>query len=120
MSDFEDKLNTLLNDPASMAQIMQLAQTLSGEGSGDSSAVPPQSPPAEEDFGIDTQMLQRFMPILREMRSANNSETAQFLRALRPYLRAEKQEKVEKAVQIARLIRIGKSFFRSLEENDHV
>ena len=119
MSDFEDKLNTLLNDPASMAQIMQLAQTLSGENTGESSAEP--TPPVGSDGnGIDAQMLQRFMPILREMQSANNSDSAQFLRALRPYLRAEKQEKVEKAVQIARLIRIGRTFFRSLEENDHV
>ena len=119
MSDFEDKLNTLLNDPTSMAQIMQLAQTLSGEnGSGKGTEAPP--PVNDANSGVDMQMLQRFMPILREMQGANNSETAQFLRALRPYLRTEKQEKVEKAVQIARLIRIGKTFFRSLEENDHV
>ena len=120
MSDFEDKLNTLLNDPASMAQIMQLAQSLSGEAGGEKASEPPQNTPSGEGSGIDAQMLQRFMPILREMQSANNSDSAQFLRALRPYLRAEKQEKVEKAVQIARLIRIGKTFFRSLEENDHV
>ena len=120
MSDFEDKLNTLLNDPASMAQIMQLAQTLSGEGGREKAYEPPQSTPGGEDGDMDAQMLQHFMPILREMQNANSSDAAQFLRALRPYLRAEKQEKVEKAVQIARLIRIGKTFFRSLEENEHV
>ena len=120
MSDFEDKLNTLLNDPASMAQIMQLAQTLSGESGEAKAADATSDSPNSEEAGFDARTLQSFMPILREMQGANNSETAQFLRALRPYLRAEKQEKVEKAVQIARLIRIGKTFFRSLEENDHV
>ena len=30
MSEMDEKLNTLLSDPSSMAQIMQLAQQLSG------------------------------------------------------------------------------------------
>ena len=119
MSDFEDKLNTLLNDPKSMGQIMQLAQNLSG---GDKSAeaqsettLQVQEPPA-----IDPQILQKFMPILREMQSAETGEAARFLTALRPYLRPEKQEKVGKAIEIARIIRIGKTFFRQMEDSEHV
>ncbi|MGM9661974.1 MAG: hypothetical protein ACI3WR_02650 [Oscillospiraceae bacterium] len=134
MSDFEDKLNTLLGDPNSMAQIMQLAQSLSGGGAGaagtqqGAAAAPPPPPQASPPpppspspaggasaEGFDPQLLGRFMPLLREMQSQENSNAAQLLLALRPYLREEKQEKVGRAIQIAKLIRMGKSFFSSLE-----
>ncbi|MGM9618388.1 MAG: hypothetical protein ACI3W8_00915 [Oscillospiraceae bacterium] len=132
MSDFEDKLNTLLGDPNSMAQIMQLAQSLSGGSAAGASsaqtAAPPSPPTAPSPQqtaappggstsadGFDPQLLRRFMPLLREMQSQENSNAAQLLLALRPYLREEKQEKVGRAIQIAKLIRMGKSFFSSLE-----
>ena len=35
MSELDEKLNALLSDPGSMAQIMQLAQQLSGSMGGD-------------------------------------------------------------------------------------
>ena len=120
MSEFEEKLNTLLNDPESMGQIMRLAQNLSGGESGAATEdgvtenVPPVAP------GVDPQILQKFLPVLRELQAAESGEAACFLRALRPYLRPEKQEKVEKAISIARAVRIGKTFFRRWEENGNV
>ena len=44
MDDINEKLNTLLSDPDSMARIMQLAQQLSGGRGGQQTAAPP--PPA--------------------------------------------------------------------------
>ena len=38
--------------------------------------------------------------------------------ALRPYLKPERQEKVERALQLARLFRVGKKFL--LKGEDHV
>ena len=38
MDDINEKLNTLLSDPDSMARIMQLAQQLSGGSSGQQTA----------------------------------------------------------------------------------
>ncbi len=126
MSDFDEKLNSILNNPDSMAQIMQLAQSLSG-GSQSSSAgptpsfTPPSAPPppppgnttAEDCF--DPKMLHRFLPLIKEMQSQESSNASQLLLALRPYLKAEKQEKVGRAIQIAKLIRMGKHFFSGLE-----
>ena len=124
MSDFDDKLNAILGNPDSMAQIMQLAQSLSG-GSGTASpgGAPPPSPPPQtaqktsslfEDF--DPAMLQRFLPLLKEMQSSEQSNASQLLLALRPYLKAEKQEKVGRAIRIAKLIRMGKHFFSGAED----
>jgi hypothetical protein len=44
------------------------------------------------------------------VRQNNKSQTMQFLSALRPYLKPEKQPKVERAAKLAHLICVGKYF----------
>ena len=46
MSELEDKLNSLLSDPAGMAQVVQLAQQLSGSMGSQPPQPPPSPPPA--------------------------------------------------------------------------
>ena len=43
MADFDETLNNILSDPGAMAQIMQLAQSLSGPQQSASPPPPPQS-----------------------------------------------------------------------------
>lgn len=113
MDDINEKLNTLLSDPDSMARIMQLAQQLSGGSGGQQTAAPPpptaaSAPPAPMP-SIDPQLIAKFLPIIQEF-SRDNSQTTQLLYALRPFLKDGKQEKVERAAKLARLICIGKRF----------
>ena len=121
MAELDDKLNALLSDPNSMAQIMQMAQQLSATMGGSSDAAPPaQQPPAPPSVppaalpqpplgSLDPQMLARFLPLLQEY-SRSNSQTMQLLYALRPFLKESKQDKVERAARLARLIHLGKKF----------
>ena len=119
MAELDEKLNALLSDPASMSQIMQLAQQLSGSmGGGPDSAAqqppvqppaPPPAPPVSAPVGLDPQVVARFLPLLQELRQSN-SQTTQLLYALRPFLKEEKQPKVERAAKLAHLICIGKRF----------
>ena len=44
----------------------------------------------------------------------------QLLNALKPYLKEEKQAKVERAARLARLITVGKRFFTEWEGSGHV
>ena len=99
MDDVNEKLNALLSDPGSMAQIMQLAQQLSGSMGGDTAqpaAVSPAASPSPP-------------PLLQEL-TRDTSQTTQLLYALRPFLKDGKQNKVERAARLARLITIGKRF----------
>ena len=114
MSELDEKLNALLSDPGSMAQIMQLAQQLSGsmDGDGTPSAPPPAPPPTSPPAplgGIDPQTIARYLPLLQEL-TRDTSQTTQLLYALRPFLKDGKQDKVERAAKLARLITIGKRF----------
>lgn len=108
MDDMDSKLNAMLNDPAAMARIIQMAQQLSGGAQPNMPPPPPPSGPPPGD-GFDPMMLAKFLPLLQDLRQSN-SQTTQLLYALRPFLKEEKQPKVERAAKLAHLICIGKRF----------
>lgn len=114
MDDVNEKLNALLSDPGSMAQIMQLAQQLSGSMGGENTPPSPPShpqavPPPAPLPAIDPQVIAKYLPLLQEL-TRDTSQTTQLLYALRPFLKDGKQNKVERAARLARLITIGKRF----------
>ena len=111
MEDMESKLNAMLNDPAAMQRIIQMAQQLSGgTAQPNTPPPPPQNPvPPPQDSGFDPMLLARFLPLLQDL-PQSNSQTTQPLFALRPFLKEEKQPKVERAAKLAHLICIGKRF----------
>ena len=137
MAEFDDKLNSILSNPDAMAQIMHLAQSLSGSTEGGGPPPPPpqagsfaagqgqqalQAPPASGGDplsalagGLDPQLLLRFLPLLRELGGQQDSNARQLLYALRPYLKPERQEKVERALQLARLFHLGRKFLTGRE-----
>ena len=130
MAELEDKLGALLSDPDSMAQVMQLAQQLSQTFGTQEQAAPP--PPQPENTasadtagigsllgGIDPKLIMKFLPLLQEY-GKSNSQTMQLLYALRPFLKTERQGKVERAAQLARLIHLGKTFFKEMGGLEHV
>lgn len=133
MAEFDDKLNSILSNPDAMSQIMQLAQSLSGPGPGTESPPPPQpssapppppSPGGGGDLfsslsslagGMDPKLLTRLLPLVQELGGQRDSNARQLLYALRPYLKEEKQDKVERALQLARLFHLGRKFLASWE-----
>ena len=129
MAEFDEKLNSILSNPDAMSQIMQLAQSLGGgEAASAPSAPPPQPgpPPAAGGGdllsslmgggGMDPKLLSRLLPLLQELGSGENDQRTQLLQSLRPFLKESRQEKLDKAIQIARLLRVGKKFFGTLGE----
>lgn len=147
MAEFDEKLNALLSNPDSMAQIMRLAQSLSGDtegGSGQESQQhhqqehhqqehhqqehhqqehqhhqePPQSSAdllSSLTGGVDPKLLMRLLPLVQELGGQRDSNARALLYALRPYLKPERQEKVERALQLARLFHIGKKILSGWE-----
>nr|WP_325185032.1 hypothetical protein [uncultured Oscillibacter sp.] len=132
MAEFDDKLNSILGNPDAMSQIMQLAQSLSGSGPEPSSAPPP--PPPQQTAaptptgggdlfsslsslagGMDPKFLSRLLPLIQELGGQRDSNARALLYALRPYLKEEKQDKVERALQLARLFHLGKKFLSGWE-----
>ena len=141
MAEFDDKLNSLLSNPEAMAQIMQMAQSLSdGQAQQPVQQVPqappqqpfppPPPPPVQQAAsqgsnplaalsgltgGMDPAMLTKLLPLIQELGSQNDSNARQLLYALRPYLKPDRQEKIERALQLARLFHLGKKFLSGWE-----
>ena len=134
MAEFDDKLNSILSNPDAMSQIMQLAQSLSGPGPGqEPPPAPPPSPPQPSSTppppgggdlfsslsslagGMDPKLLTRLLPLIQELGGQRDSNARALLYALRPYLKEEKQNKVERALQLARLFHLGKKFLSGWE-----
>lgn len=128
MSELEDKLNSLLSDPAGMAQVVQLAQQLSSTmgasppqpasnaAPGPSSAAPAPNPAGFSSLlgSVDPKVIAKFLPMLQSL-TAGQSHSMQLLNALKPYLKEKKQAKVERAARLARLITVGKRFLLEWE-----
>ena len=129
MSELEDKLNSLLSDPNAMAQVMQLAQNLSG-GSTAGGPPPPQGGAADGTpnagdlnamlsqltGGLDPALLSRLLPVVSQMNRPESSETSALLCALQPFLRDKRRDKVARAAQLAKLIHLAKVFLTTREE----
>ncbi len=116
MGDLEEKLNAVLSDPGAMEQIMALAQSLGGGASGAPAGEP--EPEGKEDpfGGLDPELLQMGMRLLGEYQGENAGVT--LLEALRPFLRPERQAKVDRAVRAARLGRAVRAAMAAMKERE--
>lgn len=137
MSDFEDKLNGILSNPDAMAQIANLAQSLNLGGGDNTPAEESPQPPVPASGGnsgmpsgglaglgdllgkIDPQLIQKLLPLVGELSSdsGGGDDRLQLLYALRPFLKPEKRDKVERAVKAARLIHVGKKLLSTMGDS---
>ena len=104
----EDALGKILNDPGAMAQIMSLAQSLGLGGAPAAGQDPPPRPPeGQPPPGPGAPGGELVAQLLRAASAAGKQNHAALFRALAPYLAPHRQEKLERAMQIARLSRIA-------------
>lgn len=108
MSEMEEKLGSILGNPQLMQQIMTLAQSLGGPPQSEAPAPPePQPPPAVPD----PQMLSALSALASQARV--DPQQQKLLQALTPYLSPQRRQKLEKAMEAARLARAASSFLGS-------
>lgn len=124
MAEFEEKLNEILSSPQAMEQIMSLANSIAGGGAGEGASSPaPASAPSpgpapagQEGPGglgsllgqLDPAMLSKVMSLLSVYQDREDEKT-RLLEAIRPFLRAERQSKLDQAMRITRLSRVIRS-----------
>ena len=136
MAGFEEQLNSILGNQEAMSQIMALARSLSGESPKDPTPPPealpegggtyppaePQSPDLSALLGqVDPKMIQTGIEILRQVQSTED-RGAVLLDALRPYLREDRRPKLDRALQIARMVKLVRAAMGAFggDEGDRV
>ena len=115
MSEFDDKLNSILSNPAMMQQIMSLVQALNQSEAQQPQQTqqtyqqpPPvqqQSPAPSGDRGINPNLLSKVASLMQRGSIDKNQES--LLKALRPYLSKQKLEKLERAMHAAKMAGIA-------------
>ena len=125
MSELNDKLNSILSNPAMMQQIMSLVQTLNQSENQQqpspqqSSTQQPQAPQPQvqqpqipqdhfaptNDRGINPNLLSKIATLMQRGSIDNKQEA--LLKALRPYLDNQKLEKLERAMRAAKMAGIA-------------
>lgn len=111
MSELDDKLNSILNNPQMMQQIMSLAQSMNSPEPQPPAQPQPQSqtPPPKGgalfDAPIDPSLLSKIAGLMQ--RSSIDQDQAQLLKALRPFLSGQKLQKLERAMHAAKMAGIA-------------
>ena len=103
MDDLMSKLKSVLSDEESMKQVRELADMLSGgsteQKAGNTSDAPPQSPQAP---AIDPMMLMKIQSIMAQ--ASKPDKNIDLLLALRPLLKDENKQKLDRIVKLFRLV----------------
>jgi len=142
VAEFEDKLNAILGDPEAMEQIVSIAKALTGEQEPAPAAspdppleeTPPAAPNSQPNWqavlgllggkggdnpllgDLDPQLIQTAVTLFSEY-SATDDRKVALLAALKPFLKPERQAKVDRAMQLARLARVIRVAFRLFQSN---
>ncbi len=99
MDDFAEKISSILSDEESMKQIGELAAML---GLSPDGSTQPETTKAPENLDMNAisglmQKMKGFQP---------DDDNTRFLLALRPLLGEEKQNKIDRAVKVLRLLNL--------------
>lgn len=108
MDDISAKLNQILSDPQSMAQVQNIVQSMGLGGQAAQPSTAQQSPsvatPASQP-AVGPEMLSaltKLAPVLSKAQQEDSS--TQLLHALRPLLSPARQKKVDEAVRILQIL----------------
>lgn len=117
MGEFEDKLNGILSSPKDMEKILGLARELSGSLGSEPSAT--EGNKAESPLGglgsvmnsfgdIDPKILTIISRLMGEYSSSKKDDKSALVASIKPYLREERREGLDRAVKIAKIAHIAK------------
>lgn len=103
MSDLQDKINQILSNPEALKQVQSL-----GEQLGLSKQEPPKpAPPPQLSDALSGDMLKTITRLAPLMNSAKgDDDTTRLLHSLRPFLGTERQQKLDRAEKMLKIIRI--------------
>ncbi|WP_337403737.1 hypothetical protein [Porcipelethomonas sp.] len=115
MDDLMGKIQEMLSDEESMKQISELAQMFSSSDNTETKSSESQSKPDNNGnglpggiagFGMGDFDFTKILKVQEIMNKASNDKNAEFLLALKPLLREERQSKVDKAVKMLKLFTV--------------
>lgn len=135
MADLEDTLNNILSDPEAMGQIMALAGKLGLDGNAAPPAEEAEEGPDQESARdvpasaglpgggdlsalFDPAQLGQLGRLVSLFRQGGDPQAEALMDALRPYLRPERQAKLDRAKRLAGLSRAARQAYQLWKEGE--
>lgn len=111
MSEFEDRVNSILNDPSQMDKITKIAKSLMGGEAAEPEERGGGENPLAAFLGSGGEEMAALSRISRALgaQSQEDKEKTALLEAMKPYLSEKRRRKMDKAMKIARLTRIARA-----------
>ena len=103
-NDLSAALESVLSDPAQMEKLTEMAKGLLGQA-GQAPAQTPAAETAAPPTAADSRLLAALGKAFAG--GGERSRSTALLVAMRPYMKPEKQEKLDRAMQIARMVHIA-------------
>lgn len=120
MDDLEQKIQSVLSDPEQMQQVLNMARALgvSIPESGEPKAREQETPLPEQDIPPQAGVDALSEPVSQLLQQAGKLEKRQenLLNALKPFLKPNRREKIDRAMQVARLSHLAGYALRSRGE----
>ena len=115
MSELEDKLNSILSSPEDMEKIIGIARSISGNMDSSSQNTEDDNDNCTSGIDsvasalgdIDPKMFKLISRLMGEYNSNKNDKSA-LLNAIKPYLRPQRRDAVDRAANIAKMARVAK------------
>ena len=108
--DIGSLLQSVLSDPAQMAKVSEMAKGLMGGAGGEAEKQEAASAPLFSDG--ETKLLSALGRSLGG--NTGRSRSTALLMAMRPYMKPEKQEKLDRAVKMTQMVRIAQEVMRQM------
>ncbi len=102
MDDLSEKLAELLNDADTMERVRKMAENILGE----SEEAPKVSPLGDIGDMLGADEIGSIISVIGRMKAGGQDSRSQLLNALKPHLSSKRQEKVDTAIKILKLIDI--------------
>ena len=126
MSEFEDKINKILSSPEELEKIMSMAKSLSGSigdanDENEADAGPDLSSIGSMLGSLDPKVIGIVGRLFGEYSSKGSGGKIALISAMKPYLKEDRREKIDKAADMARLAslaRLAFSEFSGGEDDD--
>lgn len=120
MDDLEQKIQSVLSDPEQMQQVLNMARALgvSIPESEEPKARGQETPPPEQNIPPQAGVDALSEPVSQLLQQAGKLEKRQenLLNALKPFLKPNRREKIDRAMQVARLSHLAGYALRSRGE----
>ena len=108
MDNMQEQMNSILNNPQMMQQIMSMAQALNQSQPPPQDTIPLQKNPETPFPEIDISMIQKLSGLAGQTNIDKNQKT--LLTALSPYLSKDRINKLEKAMRAAKMASLASAF----------